>query len=109
MDGLLVQFDFLFVVMRNRIAELAAEGRIPAIYENRTQVLAGGLMSYGADLRENYRQGAVYVDRILKGARPGDLPVVQASRFELILNTAAVKALGLTVPDNLLARADEVI
>jgi putative tryptophan/tyrosine transport system substrate-binding protein len=109
MDGLLVQFDFLFVVMRNRIAELAAEGRIPAIYENRTQVLAGGLMSYGADLRENYRQGAVYVDRILKGARPGDLPVVQASRFELILNSGAAKALGLTIPDNLLARADEVI
>ena len=109
LDGLLVQYDFLFVVMRKRIAEFAAQERIPAIYENRTQVLAGGLMSYGADLRENYRQGAVYVDRILKGARPGDLPVVQASRFELILNAAAAKGLALTIPDNLIARADEVI
>ena len=109
LDGLLVQFDFLFAVMRSRIAELAAQERVPAIYENRMQVLAGGLMSYGGDLRENYRQGAAYVDRILKGARPGDLPVVQASRFELILNTSAAKALGLTIPDNLLARADEVI
>ena len=109
LDGLLVQWDFLFAVMRSRMAELVAQERVPAIYENRVQVLAGGLMSYGGDLRENYRQGAVYVDRILKGARPGDLPVVQASRFELILNTGAAKALGLTIPDNLLARADEVI
>jgi ABC-type uncharacterized transport system substrate-binding protein len=109
LDGLLVQFDFLLAVMRSRVAELVAQERVPAIYENRMQVLAGGLMSYGGDLRENYRQGAVYVDRILKGARPGDLPVIQASRFELILNTGAAKALGLTIPDNLLARADEVI
>jgi len=66
-------------------------------------------MSYGADLRENFRQGAGYVDRILKGARIADLPVVQASRFELLLNTAAVKAIGLTIPPSLLIRADEVI
>jgi putative tryptophan/tyrosine transport system substrate-binding protein len=109
LDGLLVQFDFLFAVMRSRIAELVAQERVPAIYENRSQVLAGGLMSYGGDLRENYRQGAIYVDRILKGARPGDLPVVRASRFELVLNAGAAKALGLTIPVNLLARADEVI
>jgi putative ABC transport system substrate-binding protein len=109
LDGLLVQWDFLFSVLRSRIAELAVQERVPAIYENRAQVLGGGLMSYGADLRENFRQGAVYVDRILKGARPADLPVVQASRFELILNRGAAKALGLTIPDNLLARADEVI
>jgi putative ABC transport system substrate-binding protein len=109
LDGLLVQWDFLFSVVSRQIAELAAQERVPAIYENRAQVLAGGLMSYGGDLRENFRQGAAYVDRILKGARPGDLPVVQASRFELILNTGAAKALGLTIPDNLLARADEVI
>jgi putative ABC transport system substrate-binding protein len=108
-DALLVQFDFLFVVLRNRIAELAAQTRVPAIYENRAQVLAGGLMSYGGDLRENFRQGAVYVDRILKGARPVDLPVIQASRFELVLNKGAAKALGLTIPDSLIARADEVI
>jgi ABC-type uncharacterized transport system substrate-binding protein len=109
LDGLLVQFDFLFAVMRSRIAELVAQERVPAIYENRSQVLAGGLMSYGGDLRENYRQGAMYVDRILKGARPGDLPVIRASRFELVLNAGAAKALGLTIPVNLLARADEVI
>jgi putative ABC transport system substrate-binding protein len=109
LDGLLVQWDFLFSTLTRQIAELAAQKRVPAIYENRAQVLAGGLMSYGGDLRENFRQGAAYVDRILKGARPGDLPVVQASRFELVLNAGAAKALGLTIPDNLLARADEVI
>ena len=109
LDGLLVQWDFLFSILSSRIAELAQQARVPAIYENRVQVLAGGLMSYGADLRENFRQGAVYVDRIFKGARPADLPIVQASRFELILNTGAAKALGLTIPDSLLARADEVI
>jgi putative ABC transport system substrate-binding protein len=108
-DALLVQFDFLFAVERRRIADLAAAQRIPAAYENRLQVLAGGLMSYGGDLRENYQRGATYVDRILKGARPADLPVVQASRFELVLNLAAAKALGLTIPPTLLARADEVI
>jgi len=108
-DALLVPIDFLFVVSRSRIAALAAEKRIPTVYENRIHVLAGGLMSYGADLRENFRQGAGYVDRILKGARIADLPVVQASRFELLLNTAAAKAIGLTIPPSLLIRADEVI
>jgi len=108
-DGLLVQWDFLFAVRRKRIAELATQTRVPAIYENRTQVLAGGLMSYGGDLRGNFREGAIYVDRILKGARPADLPVIQASRFELVLNKSAAKAIGLTIPDSLIARADEVI
>jgi putative ABC transport system substrate-binding protein len=108
-DGLLVQWDFLFSVLSNQIAQLAAQERVPAIYENRAQVLAGGLMSYGGDLRENYRQGAVYIDRILKGARPADLPVIQASRFELVLNQGAAKALGLAIPSSLLVRADEVI
>ena len=108
-DSLLVQWDFLFSIVSNQIAQLAAQERVPAIYENRVQVLAGGLMSYGADLRENFRQGAAYIDRILKGARPGDLPVVQASRFELVLNKGTAKALGLTIPDSLLARADELI
>ena len=108
-DSLLVQWDFLFSIVSHQIARLAAQERVPAIYENRVQVLAGGLMSYGADLRENFRQGATYIDRILKGARPGDLPVVQASRFELVLNKGAAKALGLTIPNSLLARADELI
>ena len=108
-DGLLVQWDFLFSVVSNQIAQLAAQERVPAIYENRLQVLAGGLMSYGGDLRENFRQGAAYIDRILKGERPADLPVIQASRFELVLNKGTANALGLTIPDCLLARADEVI
>jgi putative tryptophan/tyrosine transport system substrate-binding protein len=108
-DALLVPYDFLYFVLRGRIAELAAEKHIPAVYENRSQVLAGGLMSYGGDVRENYRLGAGYVDRILKGARPVDLPVVSPSRFELVLNIGAAKALGLTIPPSLLARADEVI
>ena len=108
-DGLLVQWDFLFSVVSNQIAQLAAQERVPAIYENRLQVLAGGLMSYGGDLRENFRQGAAYIDRILKGERPADLPVIQASRFELVLNKGTANALGLTIPDSLLARADEVI
>jgi putative ABC transport system substrate-binding protein len=68
-------------------------------FQQSTKILAGGLMSYGGDLRENYREGAVYVDRILKGARPTDPPVIQASRFELVLNKGAAKALGLTIPD----------
>ena len=108
-DAVLVSFDFLLVGLRSRMAELAIRLRLPVMYENRLHVLAGGLMSYGGDLRENYRQGATYIDRILKGARPSDLPVVQGSRFELVLNTAAAKALGLTIPQSLLARADEVI
>lgn len=81
MSTTLVQWDFLS--SSNQIAQLAAQERIQAIYENRLQVLAGGLMSCGGDLRENFRQGATYIDRILKGARPADLPVIQASRFEL--------------------------
>jgi putative tryptophan/tyrosine transport system substrate-binding protein len=109
LDGLLVQWDFLFSFLSSQIAQLAAQERVPAIYENRAQVLAGGLMSYGGDLRENFRQGAAYVDRILKGARPADLPIIQASRFELVLNKGAAKALGLTIPDSLLAHSDEVI
>jgi len=108
-DGLLVQYDFLFFVIRSRIAALAVEKQIPAVYETRSPVLAGGLMSYGTDLRENFRLAAGYVDRILKGARIADLPVVQASRFELLLNTGAAKAIGLTIPPSLLLRADEVI
>ena len=82
---------------------------MPAIYDNRWHVVNGGLISYGADVRENWRRGATYVDRILRGARSRNLPVEQASRFELVINLKTAKALGLTVPPELLATADEVI
>jgi putative tryptophan/tyrosine transport system substrate-binding protein len=108
-DALLVGWDFLLYSLRKRIAELALQRRLPAIYEYRGHVVEGGLLSYGADVRDNYRRAAVYVDRILKGARPADLPVDQASRFELVINLKAAKGLGITVPPALLARADEVI
>jgi putative ABC transport system substrate-binding protein len=108
-DALLVQFDFLLATEKLRVAAHVARLRLPAIYENRSQTVAGGLMSYGGDLRENYRQGAQYVHRVLNGTLSGDLPVVQASRFELVLNVKTARGLGLTFPDALLARADEVI
>jgi putative tryptophan/tyrosine transport system substrate-binding protein len=105
-EAVLVAHDFMFVALRKRIAELAVRYGLPVMYETEGHVAAGGLVSYGADLRENYRQGALYVDQILKGASPGDLPVIQASRFELVLNTDAAKAINLTIPPTLLARAD---
>ena len=108
-DAVLVQYDFLLSSLRSQIAELAARHRLPTMYENRTHVEVGGLVSFGADLRENYRQGAIYIDRILRGAPVSELPVIQASRFELVLNTGAARALALTIPPALLARADEVI
>jgi ABC-type uncharacterized transport system substrate-binding protein len=108
-DALLVHWDFLLAVLASRVAELAVERRVAAIYEQRMPVAEGGLMSYGAELTENYRQGAAYVDRILKGAHPRDLPVVQGNRLELVLNTSAAKAIGLTFPASLVARADDVI
>lgn len=108
-EAVLVQFDFLTATEKARVADLAARARLPAIYENRSQALAGGLMSYGGDLRENYRQGAVYIQRILKGAKPADMPVVQASRFELVVNVKTARALGLALPASILAQADEVI
>jgi len=108
-DALLVQFDFLFATERHRLADLAAKHRIPAIYENRMQTQGGGLMSYGGDLRENYRQGAGYIHRILNGTPAGELPVVQASRFELVINLKTARGLGLSVPAAFRARADEII
>lgn len=108
-EALLVQYDFLLSAESERVADLAAASRLPAIYENRTQALTGGLISYGGDLRENYRQGADYVHRILNGADPARLPVVQASRFELVVNAKTAAAMGIAPPASLLARADEVI
>jgi putative ABC transport system substrate-binding protein len=108
-DAIMVQFDFLLVGLRQEIADLALSRRVPAIYEQRRHVTVGGLVSYGPDLTENYRQGATYVDRILKGTSISELPVVQGSRFELVINLRTAQALGLTLPPTLLARADEVI
>jgi putative ABC transport system substrate-binding protein len=92
-----------------RIAELAAKGRIPAMYALRFYVEAGGLISYSADLLEINRRAAVFVDKILKGAKPADLPVEQPTKFELVVNLRAAKALGLTIPPSILLRADQVI
>jgi putative ABC transport system substrate-binding protein len=107
--GLLVVHDPFTLTYRNRIAELAAKSGVPAIYGFREFVDAGGLMSYGTDFADAYRKLAATADKILRGAYPGDLPVEQPTKFELVINLKAAKALGLTIPPSLLARADEVI
>ena len=94
---------------RDLITMLAARHRLPAVYPFREFVTAGGLISYGIDQNDNYRRAAVYVDRILKGEKPGDLPVQAPTKYELVINMKTAKALGLDVPASVLARADEVI
>jgi putative tryptophan/tyrosine transport system substrate-binding protein len=94
---------------RKRIAEFALKSRLPSVYDNREIVEAGGLMSYAADLADGYRRVAIYVDKILKGAKPADLPVEQPKKFELVINLKTAKQIRLTIPPNVLARADRVI
>jgi len=98
-----------FVVARRQIIDLAAQHRLPAIYEWPEQVEDGGLMSYGGSLMESYRRVAAYVDRIFKGARPAEMPVEQPTKFRLVINARTAKAIGLTLPQSVLLRADEVI
>ncbi|MGN6716239.1 MAG: ABC transporter substrate binding protein, partial [Candidatus Binatia bacterium] len=94
---------------RKKILELAKQTRMPVIYPAVTWTEAGGLMHYGANIPDLYRRAATYVDKILKGAKPGDLPVQQATKFEFVINLNAAKHIGLTIPPNVLARADKVI
>jgi len=108
-DGLLLLADPLTMSMRARIVEFARENRLPAIYETREYVEAGGLMSYGPNLVEQFRRSAYYVDRILKGAKPGDLPIEQPTKIELVVNLGTARTLGITVPQSILSTADLVI
>ncbi len=107
--ALIVLAGSLFFAHRVRLAELAAQSRLPTVYLLREHVDAGGFMTYGVDIRENFRRAAGYVDRILKGTRPSDLPVEQPTKFELAINLKAAKALGLTIPPSVLARADRLV
>ena len=99
----------LLLTRRAEIAELAISVRLPAIYTFREYVQSGGLMSYGSDLPDLYRRAATYVDKILKGAKPGELPLQTAEKFELAVNLKTAKALALTIPEAFLVRADDVI
>ena len=108
-SALLVQVDVIFALHARRIADLAAKRRVPAMYGSREHVEAGGLMSYAPNALDLFRRAATYVDKILKGAKPADLPVEQPTKFELVINLNTAKALGLTIPQSVLVRADEVI
>jgi putative ABC transport system substrate-binding protein len=107
--ALIVPADAFFAAARDRLAELAAQNRVPAIYSLRDFVVSGGLMSYGNDLPDTYRLIGTYAARIVKGAKPADLPVLQPTKFEFVLNRKAAKALGLTIPAGVLSIVDEVL
>jgi len=108
-DALTVLPTAMFVSERRRLVDLAAKNRLPTVFPYRESVDAGGLMSYGPNLADMYRRAATYVDKILKGAKPGDLPVEQPTKFELVINAKTAKALSLTIPQSVLLRADQVI
>jgi putative ABC transport system substrate-binding protein len=107
--GLIVVVSAASLTHRELIVTLAARHRLPTVYFNRVFVTAGGLISYGANVIEQYRRAAGYVDRILKGEKPADLPVQAPTKYDLVINLKTAKALGLTVPNTLIGRADEVI
>jgi putative tryptophan/tyrosine transport system substrate-binding protein len=107
--ALTVFANAMFTIERRRLVDLAAKNRLPALYAFREYVDAGGLMAYGPHLADLYRRAATYVDRILKGAKPGDLPVEQPTKFELVVNLKTARTLGLTIPPSVLSRADQII
>ena len=108
-DAVLVMNSPVFIAHRKQVVDLAVKNRLPAIYYSTEFVEDGGLMSYGVSFTDLYRRAATYVDKILKGAKPADLPVEQPNKFEFIINLKAAKQIGLTIPPNVLARADKVI
>jgi putative ABC transport system substrate-binding protein len=108
-DALVVTGDTFFATQRNQLVTLAARHAIPAIYQRREYAQAGGLITYGTNFSDMFRQTGSYAGRILKGAKPTDLPIIQPTRFELVINRKTAKILGLQIPDKLLAVADEVI
>jgi ABC-type uncharacterized transport system substrate-binding protein len=107
--AVLVLGDVMFTTYRMQLAHLALKRRLPALYGGKQFVHVGGLMSYGANVSDSFRRAADYVDRILKGAKPGDLPIERSAKFELFINLKTAKALGLTIPPSLLQQADQVI